>query len=312
MLIPTVGFYALLLTRVIHASVMSAMMPSASAYMADITDVSTRTKGMGAVGAAINLGNILGPAAGGLLATISLLTPLWFGAGLALVNALFVLFMLPESPGAPSSQPETKRESTETATPPAPKLRYWDSRILPMIIVGVTMFMGMALVQQTLPFRFQDTLGLTGVETAQTFGLAMGISALTSLMSQLLIMQRIDLKPFQWMQVALPVLIIAFLAMALAESRGVLLLAMAIQGAAMGLAGPAFMAGASLAVEPHEQGAVAGLAGSCGPLDFTLGPLVGGALYQIEPSLPYWFSFSVYIPLLLFVVVHQRRLAAKI
>ena len=34
---------------------------SGSAYMADITDLTTRTKGMGAVGAANNLGGILGP-----------------------------------------------------------------------------------------------------------------------------------------------------------------------------------------------------------------------------------------------------------
>lgn len=306
LLLPTAGFYALLLTRILHASVMSAMMPAASAYMADITDLSTRTKGMGAVGAATNLGNILGPAAGGLLAAITLLTPLWFGAALALVTALFVLFMLPESP-APRVDVKIKRD-----TPAARKLRYTDGRILPLIIVGVTMFMGMALVQQTLPFRFQDVLNLSGVETAQTFGLAMGVSALASLMSQLLIMQRIDLKPFQWMLVALPLLILAFFTMAMVESRALLMTAMAIQGAAMGLAGPAFMAGASLAVEPEEQGAVAGIAGSCGPLGFTLGPLVGGYLYQLEPSLPYWFSFAVYIPLLAMVAYHQRRLSRNV
>ena len=47
------------------------------------------------------------------------------------------------------------------------------------------MFMGMALVQQTLAFRFQDVLGLTAVETAQTFGMAMGCSAAASLLSQI-------------------------------------------------------------------------------------------------------------------------------
>ena len=75
-LVPAVGFYALMISRIGHASLMAAMMPSASAYMADITDVAGRTKGMGAVGAATNLGNIIGPAIGGLLAGITLLTPL--------------------------------------------------------------------------------------------------------------------------------------------------------------------------------------------------------------------------------------------
>jgi MFS family permease len=80
-LIPLTGYLLLMLTRVMHASVMSAIMPASSAYMADITDLSNRTKGMGAVGAANNLGGILGPAIGGLLAGITLLTPLWVASG---------------------------------------------------------------------------------------------------------------------------------------------------------------------------------------------------------------------------------------
>ena len=59
--------------------------------MADITDVRTRTKGMGAIGAANNVGAVAGPAIGGLLAVFSLLTPIWFAAGVTLVAALAVL-----------------------------------------------------------------------------------------------------------------------------------------------------------------------------------------------------------------------------
>jgi MFS family permease len=92
----------------------------------------------------------------------------------------------------------------------------------------------------------------------------------------------------------------------MANTQGLMIFAMVLQGAAMGVAGPAFSAGASLAVEPHEQGAVAGLAGSCGPLGFTIGPLLGGFFYQISPDLPYWFTFAIYLPLLVFVM-RQRR-----
>lgn len=295
-LLPAVGYYALVLSRVAHASIMAAMMPSASAYMADITDLAGRTKGMGAVGAATNIGNIIGPALGGLLAGITLLTPLWFGAGLAAVTAIFVLFFLPESPA---------QKIADTAT--VRKLRYSDPRIQPFIVVGVLMFMGMALVQQTLPFRFQDVLQLTAVETAQTFGAAMGLSALASLLAQLFLMQRIDLTPFQWLLLSMPVLIAAFFMMAVAHDRDTLMIAMVLQGAAMGVAGPSFMAGASLAVNAEEQGAIAGVAGSCGPLGFTIGPLMGGYLYQIDPTWPYWFTLAIYIPLLVFVAMKNRR-----
>jgi MFS family permease len=286
-----------MISRIAHASLMAAMMPSASAYMADITDLAGRTKGMGAVGAATNLGNIIGPAVGGLLAGITLLTPLWVAAGLAAVTAVFVVFYLPESP-------HVKVASTRTAK----RLKYTDARIMPFIFVGVLMFMGMAMVQQTLAFRFQDILNLTAVETAQTFGLAMGLSAAASLGSQLFLMQRFNLAPFQWLRIALPILIVAFGCMAIADGKALLMGAMVLQGAGMGLAGPAFMAGASLAVSAEEQGAVAGVAGSCGPLGFTIGPLLGGFFYQYEPALPYWITFFIYIPLFFFVVWANRKL----
>ena len=70
-------FAALVVSRMLHAAVMSASMPAANAYMADITDVSNRAKGMGAAGAANNLGSIMGPAVAAL-AVFSLLLPLLY------------------------------------------------------------------------------------------------------------------------------------------------------------------------------------------------------------------------------------------
>jgi MFS family permease len=273
-------FAALVVSRMLHASVMSASMPAANAYMADITDVHTRTKGMGAAGAANNLGAILGPAVAAL-AVVSLLTPLWVMAAVAFANGIFVWRFLPEPP--------------RHRVPVMPKrLRYSDRRILPFIVVGVLMFTGMALVQQTMGFRFQDALGLGAAETAGKFGLAMMLSAACSLVAQGVIVQRTSIAPFTLLRLAMPLLTIAFLIMAVATTQIWLSAAMGIMGLGMGLAGPGFMAGASLAVSPEEQGAVAGVAGSCGPLGFTLGPVAGGLLYQIHPPLPYAAAAAMY------------------
>lgn len=288
-------FAALVIARMMHAGVMSATMPAANAYMADITDSGNRVKGMGAAGAASNVGSILGPAVSGL-AIISLLTPLWAIAAIAFLNGLFVLRFLPELP------------KQRPATRPA-RMKYTDPRIRPFVVVGVLMFTGFALVQQTMGFRFQDVLGLTAGETAQTFGVAMMLSAVCSLIAQGVIVQRLSLPPFSLLRWALPLLIVAFTILAIAETRLALTGAMMTLGFGMGLAGPGFMAGASLAVSPEEQGSVAGVAGSCGPLGFTIGPLIGGALYQIDPALPYAFAAGVYV--LLFASMHWigRRVA---
>jgi MFS family permease len=276
----TAVFLALVGTRMLHATVMAASMPAANAYMADITDARTRTKGMGAAGAANNLGSILGPAFSGL-AVITLLAPLWLMVAIALLNGLFVWRFLREPPRQRSPMRR-------------PRMRYTDPRILPFVIVGVLMFTGMGIVQQTMGFRFQDALGLEAGETAQKVGFAMMLSAGGSLFAQGVIVQRIAIAPFMLLRLAMPVLILAFVMMSVLSSQLWLTLAMGVFGVGMGLAGPGFMAGASLAVSPDEQGSVAGVAGSCGPLGFTIGPLAGGVLYQLAPELPYAFAAAMY------------------
>ncbi|MEM8768539.1 MAG: MFS transporter [Pseudomonadota bacterium] len=280
LLIGTPLFLALVAARMSHATVMAASMPAANAYMADITDAATRTKGMGAAGAANNLGSILGPALAGI-AAVSLLAPLWIMAGVALLNALFVWRFLPEPP----RQRSAKRP---------PRLRYTDPRILPFIVVGILMFTGMGIVQQTIGFRFQDALELNAADTAQAVGIAMMLSAGCSLLAQAVIVQRLSIAPFTLLRLAMPLLILAFVMMTAFTSQLWLTAAMGVLGLGMGLAGPGFMAGASLAVPPEEQGAVAGVAGSCGPLGFTIGPLTGGALYQFSATLPYAAAAVMY------------------
>jgi predicted MFS family arabinose efflux permease len=137
----------------------------------------------------------------------------------------------------------------------------------------------------------------------------MMLSAVCSLIAQGVIVQRLSLPPFSLLRWALPLLIVAFTILAFAETREALTGAMMILGFGMGMAGPGFMAGASLSVSPEEQGSVAGVAGSCGPLGFTIGPLIGGALYQIDPAFPYAFAAIVYV--LLFASMHWigRRVA---
>jgi MFS family permease len=292
----TALFVALIVARMMHASVMSASMPASNAYMADITDPTTRTKGMGAAGAANNVGSILGPAVA-TFTMASLLTPLWVMAGVAFLNGLFVWRYLPEPPR--HHQPGVR----------PPRMKYTDPRILPFVIVGVMMFTGMALVQQTMGFRFQDILGLSGRETAQQFGFAMMLSAACSLIAQFAIVQRISVSPFTLLRLAMPLLIVAFTIMALANTQMMLSIAMMILGFGMGMAGPGFMAGASLAVSPQEQGSVAGVAGSCGPLGFTLGPLLGGALYQINSALPYAVAAAMYLVLFVAMRWIGRRVA---
>ncbi len=288
LLLPLATFALLTAARIMNAVVLAASMPSSNAYMADITTVAERTRGMASLGAASNIGAMLGPAVGGLLTKITLLTPLYFSSLLTLCGALLALFTLPELP-------------RHDAAKNPPRLKYTDPRILPFVVVGISMFMAFALVQQTIAFRFQDTLGLSGAETAQVTGIALMASAAASLFAQMVLIPRLDLAPFTLLRLSLPVMLASFATLVLGSNQWLLGLGMVLLGLGLGFGGPGFMAGASLAVSSEEQGRVAGVAASCPPLGFTLGPLLGTYLYSLEPTWPYWFAGLIYVLLSVFL-----------
>jgi DHA1 family tetracycline resistance protein-like MFS transporter len=82
--------------RIISA-IASASFTTANAYIADITAPEDRAKSYGMIGAAFGLGFVIGPMLGGILGDIDQRLPFWCAAGLALLNFLYGLFVLPES-----------------------------------------------------------------------------------------------------------------------------------------------------------------------------------------------------------------------
>jgi MFS family permease len=76
-----------------------------------------------------------------------------------------------------------------------------------------------------------------------------------------------------------------------------LILAMMMSGLGFGMARPGFTSGASLAVAPHEQGAVAGLLNAAGAAGFIFGPMIGW-LYELSPRVPYIFGVFAMLALL--------------
>ena len=91
---PTLSW--LFVGRVI-SGITAASVPAANAYIADVTPEEKRAKAFGMLGAAFGLGFIVGPAVGGLLGNISPRLPFWVAAALSLLNAMYGLFVLPES-----------------------------------------------------------------------------------------------------------------------------------------------------------------------------------------------------------------------
>ena len=86
----------LFLGRIISGLTASSI-PTAMAYMADVTPKEKRAAAFGLLNAAFGIGFVLGPAMGGVLGNVNPRLPFWVAAGLSLANGMYGLFVLPES-----------------------------------------------------------------------------------------------------------------------------------------------------------------------------------------------------------------------
>ena len=291
---------ALVLARVLQASLMAATPPASTSYMADITSTSARTRGMARIGAAHNLGTILGPGFGGLLAGIHLVLPLYITAGITAAMMVLVLLALRESPWILQRAPMEQRFSMASATHQS--FRAWmDRRVMDVLLVGVLVFMAFALVQQTLGFLFQDRLAMSPGEAAGAVGLAMVLAATSSMLAQGVVVQKMNWRPTLLLRLAMPVMAAGVLVLIHAAQQTGMTVAVALLGLGLGLAIPGVASLASLRVGPEEQGTVAGLMSACPALGFIVGPVLGTGLYQLNPVSPYWLVVAMLVPVSLLV-----------
>jgi len=279
-------FFLLMGLRTIHVFIMAATQPSASAYVVDTVPVQHRVRDMSRVGAANQLGTMIGPAFA-WFAGISFLAPLYLQAALVCLGAFIVWRLLPG----------TNQHLERTEAPR--KLRYLDPRFSIYLLMNVVLFTLLGMVQQTLGFYFQDLLQLGRVEAAQLFSVSMMCSAAATLLVQLLVVQHLKGSPLRLVKIGLPLCLLAFLLLANAERASTLYIGLFILGAGMGLAGPGIVVTAAFTVKATEQGGLAGLLASFSGLGFVLGPLLGGYIYRFDMTYPSWAAAILVIPVML-------------
>jgi DHA1 family tetracycline resistance protein-like MFS transporter len=79
------------------SGITSATVPTAMAYIADVTPGEKRAVAFGQISAAFGIGFVVGPAVGGLLGNHNPRLPFWVAGALSLANAMYGMFVLPES-----------------------------------------------------------------------------------------------------------------------------------------------------------------------------------------------------------------------
>ena len=97
LLLGLAGSLSMIFVAVALAGVAAGTLATSQAYIADITGLEDRARGMGVIGAAFGLGLMAGPVLGGLLSLYSPNAPAFAASALALCNAAFGFLVLPES-----------------------------------------------------------------------------------------------------------------------------------------------------------------------------------------------------------------------
>lgn len=299
--------------RILAGIFSSATLAVAQAYAADVTPPSYRAQGLGMIGASFGVGFILGPAAGGLLGKISLGTPLFFAAGLALVNLAYIVKFLPESrvPG-----------SADAVTGPPPG---FGERMGAMVRAMAGPIGYLYLLTFAVTFAFGN---LEGTFTAYLMQ-QMGFSSQASIAAQggiftyigfiIVLVQGGLIRPLIRRYGEAPLIVAGVALMAagfavfpLAHHLTLLLLGpMVLISVGNGLNTPSLRALISRKASADAQGAMLGLSASFDSLARAAGPATAGYLYdKISPQSPYWCAAIVMGVSLLIGIFNWADLAA--
>jgi MFS transporter, DHA1 family, multidrug resistance protein len=267
-------FFMLLAARLVYGSLASAIAPAATAYIADTTDASNRASGMALVAASGGIGTIIGPALGGLLAQLGPVVPMYAASILAVIAAVLSGMKLTEPPRHADASSKIK-------------VSVFDRRIFPYLLGWFVIFMVFTAVQVITAFYIEDRFGVTEREDViKVASIALLSMAFMTLVVQIVVMQVWKLSPKILLRSAYFFYAAVLIVFANSNSLMALYLCFAGMGLAFALAAPGLNAAASLAVEPHEQGAVAGWLSSAPAFGMIFGPALGGLVYKFAPNLP--------------------------
>jgi DHA1 family tetracycline resistance protein-like MFS transporter len=284
--VPSVGW--LFLTRVVNG-LTGASVTTAQAYIADVTPPDKRAAGFAVFGAAASLGFVLGPLLGGYLGGIDIHYPFYVAGGLCLCNAMFGLFVMPES--LPPER-RTKHAVRNPFQALAILRDYTLARQLSVTLLLVNM--AQFMVHPTWMLYTQHRFGWGPWEVGQSlFAVGLGGALVQGGLARRLVPK---LGEERSIAVGLLLAVVAYVGYATANAPWLLYVAIGI-AAFGGLAMPACQSMITKTVRPDQQGIVQGALTSVQSLANIGGMLLGGYLFDwsIDPANDWAPTGTVYI-----------------
>ncbi|MEW6323591.1 MAG: MFS transporter [Acidobacteriota bacterium] len=283
----------------IVGGIAGANIPTAQAYIADITTPENRAKGMGMVGAAFGLGFIFGPAIGGVLSAFGPTVPFWFASALCLVNAVGAWRLLPESRSAAPAMVRPGRWELFRRSVGRPEL----ALLLSLFFVITSAFSGF---EATFALYGERRFGFTSATIGYVFAF---IGVVLSLVQGVLVGKAVAfVGERRVVPAAVAAIALGLGLVPIAWSIPTLLVALGVLAAGMGFNGPSLTAMVSKLTDPSDQGGVLGLAQSLASLGRVVGPAWGGYLFdRFGPTTPYATSAGLMAAAFLIALAGLRR-----
>ncbi|WP_371173942.1 MFS transporter [Buchananella felis] len=274
---------------------LSALVPTAQAYIVDVTSPGPeRVKGLAGLGAVQGSSMVVGALIGGVLAgTMGLRAPLFALPVMLVVGFVLTQFVL---------RPEPRHELVAT-----PKRVSWrDERVFPFLAAGFGMFTGLGFIQLISGFIVQDRLHVAGDVASMYTGGVLLAAGLGIVAAQMVVVPRSGWTPPQLLRNGLSIALVGMVSYLPDWGLTGLVVSSVLMGFGMGIAMPGYSSGPTMLVRRDEQGGLAGLVSATNGLTFVISPALSTFLYGLWRPLPLIVGAVVLAASLALVVFHPR------
>ena len=275
----------LFVSRALGGVTAACIMPADTAFIADITTIDTRPKELGYMSAAISTGFIIGPGIGGFLAHFGTRIPFFFAGALGIIAALSSIILLseperPETAGAAHTGVQKRIKFGHIFTP-----KY----LIAFVLIFIASF-GLAAFESLFSLFVDHKFQFT----AKDIAIIITGSGILGAVSQMLLFDRLtrvwgEIKLIRYSLILSTILV--FL-LTMVTSYASILFVTFIVFVGFDLFRPAVTSYLSN-IAGDEQGFVGGMNSMFTSLANIFGPIVGGALFDVNINYPYYFATIV-------------------
>lgn len=265
------------------AGIANANVATAQACVADFTPASERAGRMGLIGAAFNLGFIIGFPIGGILSNeLGHQAPIFFAAGVSLLNCLAALFILPESY---PREARSKDQQTLTTNPLiAVKTTFHNLALFwrrPALSRLLTTFLLYSCAFSTLHVIFVEYGRDVLLISPSSRGFIFMFMGIVGAVTQGTVVRRLARRMGEDRVIQLGLIATAIGLASIPFLRTVTLVYLGCFFTAVGnsLVNPSVMAVVSMRSQEQEQGVALGVTQSLSALGRIIGPPFGGLIY---------------------------------